>query len=216
MSGREARWGVAIAVLLGGCGGGLSLRVPKASLVRLPVEERLDLLDAENDLFAAIDRRDDAAQAVEDAREAHRRAGALVSEAVRDLDKANDSGDRDSALVAEEAVREAKLHRAWLDEAIDLAEDALEVAKAEVLVSRARFERAKAEAVKRAKLKGTASLMLADFDAQIARFERNARSLRRELSAAQARAEKVRSAWLGESRKLSDMTGGARGSPWVE
>ncbi len=200
---------------LAACGGGVSLRVPKKSLDALPVDERLDLLDAENDLFVAIDKHDDAVEAVRDAREAYRRAASQVAQAVRDLDRSSGSSDPE-AVVAREELVEAKLHRAWLDRSIDLAEEALAVADEEVLVARARLERAKAQAVERAKVPGAASLSMRDFDAQVVRLERREKSLRDDLANDRKHANEERGAWLSESRKLSDMTGGALGSPWVE
>src|SRR5580658_6374616 len=78
---------------------GLSLRVGGDSMKALPVEERLELLDAENDLFAAIDRRDDALQALDDARDAYGKSGKLLAAAESELAKAQDEHDQQGIVV---------------------------------------------------------------------------------------------------------------------
>ncbi|MHB8417147.1 MAG: hypothetical protein ACYDCL_03665 [Myxococcales bacterium] len=196
--------------------GGLSLRVSPDSVHALPVDERLDLLDAENDLFAALDRRDDAVQALDDARDAYARTKRQLSAAGSDLDKAEDERDSQGVAIGKLAVDEAKAHRRWADRAIDLARDQLDIASAYVLVAEAQFEKAKAEAVVRAKVKGASKISVPDYAAQVKRFRDRARSVERDLKEDTVAAEKIRSRWAELSRKLSELTGGAQGSPWVE
>ncbi len=198
-----------------GCGG-LSLRVSPESVRALPVDERLDLLDAENDLFAALDRRDDAVQALDDARDSYDRTARQLATAAADLDKAQDVQDGQGVTVGRVAVEEAKAHRHWADRAIDLAKDQLDIASAYVLVAEAQYEKAKAEAVVRAKVKGASEISIAKYDAQVKHFQKRAHDVERDLKEDTAAAEKVRSRWAELSRKLSEMTGGAQGSPWVE
>jgi len=198
------------------CGASLSYRVDPDSVHALPVDERLDLLDSENDLFAALDRRDDAVQALDDARDAYDRTARQLSTAANDLDRAQDEHDGQGVTIGRLAVEEAKAHRRWADRAIDLAEDQLDIASAYVLVAEAQFEKAKAEAVVRAKVKGASSVNVAKYAAQVKHFLERARGVERDLKEDTADAEKDRSRWADLSRKLSEMTGGAQGSPWVE
>ena len=201
---------------LAACGPSVSLRVSRKSVQELPVEERLDLLDAENDLFVAIDKRDDAAQAVDDAKGLCHRSASRLSVAVADLDRAEQAKGADDVSIARIAVRAAKLRRRYQELASELAEGSLEVTDAELLVARARFEKAKAEAVRRAKVKGSSEIVVAQFEEQLARLKRRATAIEKSLGAVQARADAARKAWLEVSQKLSDLTGGAKGSPWVQ
>jgi hypothetical protein len=182
----------------------------------LPVEERLDLLDAENDLFAAIDRRDDALQALDDAQDAYAKTGKLLATAEHDLDKAGDEKDQQGVAVGKLAVEEAHAHRRYADLAIDLAHDELDVASAYVLVAEAQFEKAKAEAVVRAKVKGASGIVVAKFDEQVKHFQKRAKGIEHDLQSDTKSADKVRARWTELSHQLSEQTGGAQGSPWVE
>ena len=101
-----------------------------------------------------IDRRDDALQALDDAEDAYGEDRQALSSAEQELDKAQDDNDQQGVTVGKLAVEEAKAHRRYADLAIDLAHDELDVASAYVLVAEAQFEKAKAEAIVRAKVKG--------------------------------------------------------------
>jgi chromosome segregation ATPase len=208
-----------LAITLGllaliGCGPSVSVRVKRESVMALPVESRIDLLEAENELYGAVDELDDAEQAVEDAREGVRRASRRIDEAEKNRDKAgHDPKDRE---IAELAVQEAKLHRDFQETAVDQAERQLDVVRARLLVAEAIFERTEAEAVKKANAKGASDLKLKDFDEQIQRLEARVKSKKADLAKGQAEEDKARKAWSSASRKLADMTGGAQGSVWVE
>jgi chromosome segregation ATPase len=203
-------------VALAGCGASVSLRVQRESLLALPVESRIDLLEAENELFGAVDERDDAQQAVEDARECLRRAARRVDEAEDNRDKAGESHDPKGREIGRLAVEEAKLRRELQEMTLEQAEKAQEVVEARLLVAEARFERTKAEAVKKANTRGASDIKLKDFDEQILRLESRVKSQKAELAKGQAEEDKARKVWASASRKLADMTGGAQGSVWVE
>jgi hypothetical protein len=208
---------LALALMsLAACGPSVSLRVSRQDVQELPVEERLDLLDAENDLFVAIDKRDDASQAVDDAKVAYRQSARRLSASVADLDRAERAGNPQDMALAKIAVQEARLGRRYQSLASDLAAGNLEAMDAELLVARARFEKAKAEAVRRAKVKGSSEIVVAKFSDQLTRLERYAAKSEKSLQAIQAKADAARNAWLAVGQKLSDLTGGAKGSPWVQ
>jgi chromosome segregation ATPase len=211
------RFAAALCVLvLSACGPSVSVTVKRESLLALPVESRIDLLEAENELFGAVDELDDAEQALEDAREALRRANRRVGEAEDNRDKASNSKDPKNREIGVLAVQEAKLRRDFQETAVDQADVQLEVVQARLLVAQARFERTKAEAVKKANTKGASDIKLKDFDEQIVRLESRVKSMKAELTKGQAAEDKARKAWATASRKLADLTGGAQGSVWVE
>jgi hypothetical protein len=207
---------VVTCALLAACGPSVSLRVEQRSLQQLPLESRLDLLDAENDLFAAVDRRDDAEQGVEDARIAVRRANARIGEEEHDLDKAEDTHDKQGVVVGKLAVEESKVHRDYLETQVDVARAHFRVEEARLLVAEARFERAKADVAKKAKTPGSADLKLKEFDDQVTRLEAHVKDVQKGYEAEQKDSEKEKQKWLALSVKLSQLTGGAQGSAWVE
>jgi chromosome segregation ATPase len=211
---------VGIAALFAGalaaCGPSVSLRVEQRSLKDLPLESRLDLLDAENDLFAAVDRRDDAEQGIDDARTALRRADNRVSEEEHDLDQAHDRRDAAGIEVGKLAVQEAKARRRVQDWDLDLAKGNLDVEDARLLVAEARFERAKADVARKARTAGAADLKLKDFDKQVDNLQRNVQDEQKDVAKVQKKSEKDRQKWQALSRQLAELTGGAQGSAWVQ
>ncbi len=205
--------GVALAL---GCVPSVSLRVEERSIKDLPLESRLDLLDAENDLFSAVDRRDDAEAAIDDARVAMRHADARVDEAEQNLDQARQRKDPGGIDVGKLAIEEAKAHRKVREWEQRFAHKDLAVAEAQLIVAQARFERAKADVAKKAKTAGAAEIKLVDFDKQIERLLSYAKGVQREADALRKEAEKDQQHWQGLSRQLSELTGGAQGSAWVQ
>lgn len=202
--------------LVAACGPSVSLRVQDRSLKDLPLESRLDLLDAENDLFAAIDRRDDAEQVIDDAKVAFHRADQRVSEEEHNLDQARDRKDTAGIDVGKLAVTEAKAHRRVQDWQVDLARDALDVEDARLLVAQARFERAKAEVARKAKTPGAAELKLKDFDRQVDDLSKHVKNVQQDADKEQKKSEKDRQKWQTLARQLAALTGGAQGSAWVQ
>jgi len=198
------------------CGPSVSLRVEQRSLRDLPLESRLDLLDAENDLFAAVDRRDDAEQIIDDAKVALHRADQRVSEAERNLDQARNRRDAAGIEVGKLAIQEARAHRRVQDWQVDLARDALDVEEARLLVAQARFERAKAEVARKAKTAGAGELKLKDFDRQVENLQKHVKDVQQDADKEQKRSEKDRQNWQALSRQLAELTGGAQGSAWVQ
>jgi hypothetical protein len=206
----------AVGVLAAACGPSVSLRVEQRSLQQLPLESRLDLLDAENDLFAAVDRRDDAEQGVDDARIAVRRANDRIGQEEHDLDKAEDTHDKQGVVVGKLAVEEAKARRNFLETQVDVARAHLRVEEARLLAAEGRFERAKADVAKKAKTPGSADLKLKDFDDQVKALEAHVKDVQKDYDSEVKDSEKSRQKWLTLSRQLSQLTGGAQGSAWVE
>ena len=205
-----------LATLLAACGPSVSLRVEQRSIKDLPLESRLDLLDAENDLFSAVDRRDDMEAAIEDARAAVHKADGRVDEADHNLDQAKDRKDQGGIDVGKLAVQEAKAHRTVQEWELKFAHKDLDVAEAQLLVAEARFEKSKAEVAKKAKAPGAAELKLPDFDKQVDRLQLHVKDVQKEADKTRKAAEKDQAKWQALSRQLSELTGGAQGSAWVQ
>lgn len=206
----------ALVLLCAACGPSVSLRVEQRSLKELPLESRLDLLDAENDLFAAVDQRDDADQAIDDARVATRRADQRVADEEHSLDQARERKDQAGIAVGQLAVQEAKARRRVQVWRVAVARKGVELQEANLLVAQARFERSKAEVAKKAKTAGAAELRIKDFDRQIDDLQKYVKRQQGGVDRTIKDSEPDRQKWLALSHQLSELTGGGQGSAWVQ
>lgn len=202
-----------LGMLAAGCG---HVRVDTRAVESLPLEVKLDLIEAENDLFIAVDAVDEAQTRALDAREDLRRARKRVDEAEEALKAAKRSKDPKLLEVAKLAVKEAEQREDFLDTWVDIQWDLLDVEQLELAAARARFERVKAQAVKKANVKGAEKIDLKDFDEEVARREKRAERAKGKVKKAIAKAEKEREAWNETRRLLAEKSGGGQGSPWVQ
>ncbi|MBI5544003.1 MAG: hypothetical protein HY901_08960 [Deltaproteobacteria bacterium] len=209
------RLALAIALALLTCGCGIK-RVDEAAVARLPLESKLDLIEAENDLFIAVDSVDEAANRVLETREDYRNADQRISEAKEALATAESANDPKLVEIGKLSVQESKERKEFLSAWEDVMWAMLDVEKAKLDLAKARYERSRAQAVKKANVEGAQKIKVDDFDKQVAELEA---AVKKETAAAQsqnANAEKVRGTWYATRRVLAAKTGGAQGSPWVE
>ncbi len=200
-------------LLAAGCG---HVRVDARAVDALPLEVKLDLIEAENDLFIAVDAVDEAQTRALDARDELRRARTRVKEAEEALDAAEEKGDPKLLEIAQLAVKEAEQREDFLDTWVDIQWDLLDVEELKLAAARARFERVKAQAVKKANLKGAEEIELKDFEEEVAAREADAKEAEEDVKEAIAEAEKGRAEWNETRRVLAEKTGGGQGSPWVQ
>ena len=72
------------------------------------------------------------------------------------------------------------------------------------------------EVAKKAKAPGAAELKLPDFDKQVDRLQLHVKDVQKEADKTRKAAEKDQAKWQALSRQLSELTGGAQGSAWVQ
>lgn len=201
------------ALALTGCG---LLRVDEAAVARLPLESKLDLIEAENDLFIALDAVDEAAQRLGETREEYAGADARIDEAKEALGQAEAGKDPKGVEIARLSVQESKQRKDFLSAWVDAVDLQLEVERAKLELARARYERTRAQVVKKANVEGAQKIKVEDFDQQVAALEAAVKKALERAKAGNAAAEKVRGTWYATRRTLASKTGGAQGSPWVE
>jgi hypothetical protein len=68
----------------------------------------------------------------------------------------------------------------------------------------------------RAKVKGASGIKVPTFEAQVKHFQKRAKGIEHDLQSDTKSADKIRAQWTALSHQLSEQTGGAQGSPWVE
>jgi len=208
------RFSCALALLvLGGCG---TTRVADKSVAALPLESKLDLIEAENDLFIALDAVDETSTRVLETRDEYRQADDRIDEAEEALEKAEQGKDGTLLQVAQLSLQETKERKEFLEAWLDVQWALLDVEKAKLDLARARFERTKAQLVKKANVEGAESIDTADFDEQVRDLEQEVKDREGDVKALSAEAERVRGVWYATRRGLAQKTGGAQGSPWVQ
>jgi hypothetical protein len=196
-----------------GCG---LMRVDESAVQRLPLESKLDLIEAENDLFIAVDAVDEAATRVLETREDERKADNAVSEAYEALKQAEQAKDPRLVEIGKLSVTEGKQRMDFLSAQEDVMWARLDVEKAKLELARARYEKSRAQAVKKANVKGAQSIKVEDFDKQVKEYEATVKKRMDSAAKEAAAAEKVRGVWYATRKSLSSKTGGGQGSPWVE
>jgi hypothetical protein len=203
----------AALLLLPGCG---LLRVDDSAVQRLPLESKLDLIEAENDLFIAVDAVDEAANRVIETKEDYKKADTAIDEAGEALSQAEQAKDQKLIDISKLSVTEGRQHRDFLSVQEDVLWAQLDVEKAKLELARGRYEKARAQAVKKANVEGAQKIKLEDYDKQVAELEATVKKRQADVVKESAAAEKVRGVWYATRRNLSSKTGGGQGSPWVE
>ena len=202
-----------LLLLAAGCGPRYGLRVPDALVTKLPYESRIELLESENDLALAIDRVDEASNEILRTRDALRRAKTRQAAAQDEEKRAPDATSRE---VAQLAIEEARARVEYLR-----AKQRLNVAKQEVeaLALRcafARFELARLEATRKAKVEGSEKLEPKKYEGQLSECEAAVKEGQATLEADSAQEKTAREGWEVKKSALAKKTFDARASPYVE
>ncbi len=199
-----------LALTAGGCG---VKRVPNDVLEKLPYESRIELLEAENELALAVDHLDEAHNEVSRTRDAIQRAKDRRSSAKGEV---GDAKDHQSREVAELAVDEADARVEYLrarQKVNGANEDLQEV---ELSCARERFELARVNVARKAKVKGSEGLSPEKFEKQVKSCEADAADQRKELKERNRKAELAKADWEKRKTVLARKTFDARASPYVE
>lgn len=209
----RAAVGLLALAALSGCG---HSRVGEKSFAALPLESKLHLIEAENDLFVAVDAVDEASIRVRDTREEYEKSDERVRAAKEAMKLAEGAKDRTYLEIAQLSFQESKERRAWLGAWLEVQRKLLEAEKAKLELARGRFERTKVQIAKGAHVAGAQKVATADSDPRIAKLEADAKRATDRAQKEAESAEKAKSVWSATRRALSKKTGGGQGSPWVE
>jgi hypothetical protein len=202
-----------LLLLTAACGPRYGLRVPDALVTKLPYESRIELLESENDLALAIDRVDEASNEILRTRDALRRAKERRTAAEDEEKRAPDATSRE---VAKLAIEEAGARVEYLR-----AKQRLNVARQEVEAlslrcAFARFELARLEATRKAKVEGSEKLEPGKYEAQLSACETEVKAEQATLAARIAQEKTAREGWEVKKGALAKKTFDARASPYVE
>jgi hypothetical protein len=212
---RKWAFGVGALVALGllGCGPRYGKRVPSEMVTKLPYETRIELLEAENLLAVAVDKVDEAENELVRTRAAIRRAKKQHDAADDELDDAKDARSRE---VAQLALAETEARIEYLRARQELNDQEQDLAELSLRCAHARFEVARLQAAKKAKVEDAQEIDPKDFDEQVKSCDAEVKSERAEEKPAQDRVEAVQATWEKSKEALAQKTFAARASPYVE
>jgi hypothetical protein len=202
-----------LLLLAAACGPRYGMRVPDALVTKLPYETRIELLESENDLALAIDRVDEANNEVLRTRDALRRAKGRETAAETEEDRAPDAASRE---VAKLAIEEARARVEYLRARQRLNVGLREVEALALRCAFARFELARLQATRKAKVEGSEKLEPKKYEAQVSECEAAVKEERATLAADTAQEKTAREAWEVKKAALAKKTFDARASPYVE
>ena len=188
-------------------------RVPDYVVQKLPYEVRIELLEAENDLAAAIDHVDEAANEVNRTQDAINRARDREGAAGREVGEAHDDRSRE---VAELAVQESKARVEYLWQLLNIRFLDYRTEQLVLECAQARFEVSRLTAARKAKVAGSEVLKPEDFDGQVKACDDEVKQRKAAQQEDKKRFESARAAWEERKAALAKKTFDARASPYVE
>ncbi len=204
---------VALLALGAGCGGRYNNKVPDDLVRQLPYENKIDLLEAENDLFIAYDRVDETENVVARTRDQIRRAKHAEGIA---SDEVGQSKDPPTKEIAQLTVEEVRARIDYLRARQTLNVQLREVEEVARQCAVARYQLARLLAVRKAKVKGSEKYKPEDFERQAKSCDVEVADRRKGLKPDEESLTKTRAEWEKRKEVLAKRTFDARASPYVE
>jgi hypothetical protein len=203
----------ALLALAAGCGGRYSAKVPDDMVRQLPYENKIDLLEAENDLFIAYDRVDESENEVNRTRDQLRRAKRAEGIASDEVGQAKDPASKEVAQLTVEEVR-ARIDYLRARQSLNVVNRELEELARQCAV--ARYQLARLLAVRKAKVKGSEGYKPEDFERQVKACDGEVADRKKSEKPDEERVAQARTDWEKRKEVLAKRTFDARASPFVE
>jgi hypothetical protein len=204
---------LAVLLLLAACGGRYNMKVPDGLVQQLPYENKIDLLEAENDLFIAYDRVDETENVVNQTRDQIRRAKRAEGIASDEVGQSKDPATKE---IAELTVEEIRARIEYLRARQTMNVQLREVEEINRQCAVARYQLARLLAVRKAKVKGSEGYKPEDFERQAKACDAEVAERRKDLKPDEDRLTKTRTDWEKRKEVLAKRTFDARASPFVE
>ena len=195
------------------CGGKYGRTVPDDMVNKLTNENKIDLVEAENDLFVAYDRVDEAENEILRTRDQIRRAKKSESLANDEIGLARDQVGKDVAVLARD---EAQARVQYLRAKQDLNTRNRTVDELGRTCAVARYQLARLTAVRKVKVPGSERYEPKDFELQVKQCEAELAERKKAAKPEQERMERARADWEKRRDVLARKTFDARASPFVE
>jgi hypothetical protein len=200
-------------LVLGGCGSRYNTKVPDDLVRQLPYENKIDLLEAENDLFIAYDRVDETENEVARTRDQIRRAKRAEGIASDEVGQSKDQATKEIAQLTVDEVR-ARIDYLRARQALNVQLREVEEVARQCAV--ARYQLARLLAVRKAKVKGSEGYKPEDFERQAKNCDAEVADRRKGLKPDEESLTRTRSDWEKRKEVLAKRTFDARASPYVE
>ena len=186
-------------LLLAGCGGKYGRTVPDDMVNKLTYEDKVDLVEAENEILRTRDQ--------------IRRAKKSVSLAGDEIGQAKDPGTKDLAVLSrDEAAARVDYLRAKQDWNVRNRE--LDELNRTCAVTR--YQQARLTAVRKVKVPGSERYDPKDFERQVKTCEADLADRRKAAKPERERMEKARAEWEKKRDVVARKSFDARASPFVE
>ncbi len=204
---------VGLVALGAACGGRYNTKVPDDLVRQLPYENKIDLLEAENDLFIAYDKVDETENEVSRTRDQIRRTKRAEGIASDEVGQARDPASKEIAQLTVEEVR-ARIEYLRARQTLNVqARDVEEVARQCAI---ARYQLARLLAVRKAKVKGSEGYKPEDFERQVKSCDAEVADRKKGLKPDEETLSRTRADWEKRKEVLAKRTFDARASPFVE
>ena len=211
---RSARASLPLLLLLAaGCSSRYGAKVPDSLVRQLPYENKIDLLEAENDLFIAYDKVDEAENEVSRTRDQLRRAKRAEGLASDEVGQARDPASKEIAQLTVEEVR-ARIDYLRARQTLNVQNQDVEEVARQCAV--ARYQLARLLAVRKAKVPGSESYKPEDFERQVKACDAEVADRKKGEKPDEERVARARADWEKRKEVLARRTFDARASPFVE
>jgi hypothetical protein len=195
------------------CGGKYGRSVPDSMVNTLTYENKIDLVEAENDLFVAYDKVDEAENEILRTRDQIRRAKKSESLASEEIGQAKDPATKDVAMLARDEA-EARVTYLRAKQDLNVRNRSLDELNRTCAV--ARYQLARLQAVRKVKVPGSEGYDPKDFELQVKQCETELAEKKKASKPEQERMEKARAEWEKKRDLLARKTFDSRASPFVE
>ena len=195
---RTTAWWWAL-LLAAGCGGKYGRKVPDDMVNKLTYENKIDLVEAENEILRTRDQ--------------IRRAKKSESLAGDEIGQAKDQPTKDVALLARD---EAQARVQYLRAKQDLNTRNRTLDELNRTCAVARYQLARLTAVRKVKVPGSERYDPREFEVQVKQCEAELADKKKASKPEQERMEKARAEWEKKRDVLARKTFDARASPFVE
>lgn len=209
---RTTAWWWAL-LMAAGCGGKYGRKVPDDMVNTLTYENKIDLVEAENDLFVAYDKVDEGENEILRTRDQIRRAKKSESLASEEIGQAKDQPSKDVAVLAREEAQ-ARVEYLRAKQELNTRNRTLDELNRTCAV--ARYQLARLTAVRKVKVPGSERYEPKDFEQQVKTCEAELGEKKKASKPEQERMERARAEWEKKRDVLARKTFDARASPFVE
>lgn len=185
-------------------------------MLDIPLENKVPLFDAENQLWVELDQKERSLRRIKDVDGEIKRMGKLISLARGGLSGAKRKKNAEQANIAKMAIDNYKLKADYLKERKKLLQVRAVYFDKKYNVARAEFELEKALIIKSYKPNQSKRIKVASFEKQLEKFEKIERKYLETIGQQDQKTKAAKGRWLRSKDELYRVSDGSAGNPWLE